>query len=89
MNNIRMTDIKKKGTGDAKWKESTIKFIAYGYAESDPDDVANAYKIAMTDARAEKNVNVGAISAEEGMGTALSEKRDTVCIYVNRCVRIL
>lgn len=22
MNNIRMTDIKKKGTGDAKWKEA-------------------------------------------------------------------
>lgn len=51
-----------------KTEESTIKSIAYGYAESDPDDVANAYKIAMTDARAEKNVNVGAISAEEGMG---------------------
>ena len=61
-----------------KNEESTIKSIAYGYAESDPDDVANAYKIAMTDARAEKNVNVGAISAEEGMGTALSEKRDIV-----------
>lgn len=59
-------------------EESTIKSIAYGYAESDPDDVANAYKIAMTDARSEKNVNVGAIEAEEGMGTALSEKRDIV-----------
>lgn len=59
-------------------EESTIKSIAYGYAESDPADVANAYKIAMTDARAEKNVNVGAIEAEEGMGTVLSEKRDIV-----------
>lgn len=57
-------------------EESTIKSIAYGYAEADPDDVANAYKIAMTDSRVEKNVNVGAIEAEEGMGTILSEKRD-------------
>ena len=32
----------------------------------------------MTDSRAEKNVNVGAIEAEEGMGTVLSEKRDIV-----------
>lgn len=59
-------------------EESTIQSIAYGYAESDPEDVANAYKIAMTDSRAEKNVNVGAIVAEEGMGTVLSEKRDIV-----------
>ena len=57
-------------------EESTIKSIAYGYAEADPADVANAYKIAMTDSRAEKNVNVGAIEAEDGMGTVLSEKRD-------------
>ena len=59
-------------------EEATIKSIAYGYAEADPTDVANAYKIAMTDSRAEKNVSVGAIESEEGMGTVLSEKRDIV-----------
>ena len=59
-------------------EEATIKSIAYGYAEADPTDVANAYKIAMTDSRAEKNVSVGAIESEEGMGTILNEKRDIV-----------
>ncbi|MBR4083037.1 MAG: extracellular solute-binding protein [Lachnospiraceae bacterium] len=59
-------------------EESTLKSLAYSYAEVDPDDVSAAYKIAMTDSRAEKNVNVGAIEAEEGMGTILSEKRDIV-----------
>ncbi len=57
-------------------EESTIKSIAYGYAEANPDEVAKAYNIAMTDARVEKNVSVSAITAEEGMGTALAEKRD-------------
>jgi len=58
--------------------ESTLKSLAYSYAEADPADVAKAYEIAMTDSRAERNVNVGAITAEEGMGPALSEKRDIV-----------
>ena len=59
-------------------EEATIKSLAYSYAEADPAEVAKAYEIAMTDARSEKNVNVGAITSEEGMGTALSEKRDIV-----------
>ena len=58
--------------------ESTLKSIAYSYAEADPAEVSKAYEIAMTDAIPAKNVNVGAISAEEGMGPALSEKRDVV-----------
>lgn len=59
-------------------EDATIKSIAYSYAEADPADVANAYAIAMTDSIPAKNVNVGAITAEEGMGPALSEKRDIV-----------
>ena len=58
--------------------ESTLKSIAYSYAEADPAEVSKAYEIAMTDAIPAKNVNVGAITAEEGMGPALSEKRDVV-----------
>ena len=50
--------------------------IAHSYAEIDPDVVAHANEIANTDAIQEKHVNVGAIAAEEGMGTTLSEKRD-------------
>lgn len=59
-------------------EDATVKSLAYSYAEADPADVAKAYEIAMTDSRSERNVNVGAITAEEGMGTALSEKRDIV-----------
>ncbi len=59
-------------------EEATLKSLAYSYAEADPADVSKSYEIAMTDARSEQNVNVGAITAEEGMGPALSEKRDII-----------
>lgn len=59
-------------------EEATLKSLAYSYAEADPADVSKSYEIAMTDARSEQNVNVGAIAAEEGMGPALSEKRDII-----------
>lgn len=51
---------------------------AYGYAEIDPELVAQADIIAQTDARPAKNVNVGAIEAEAGIGDTLSSKRDQV-----------
>ncbi len=56
--------------------EVTLKSTAHSYAGIDPALVEEADKVANTDMRVGKNVNVGAISAEEGMGPALSEKRD-------------
>lgn len=54
----------------------TVKSRAYSYAGIDPAIVEEADKICNTDMKVGKNVNVGAIAAEEGMGPALSEKRD-------------
>lgn len=54
----------------------TVKSRAYSYAGIDPAIVEAADKICNTDMKVGKNVNVGAITAEEGMGPALSEKRD-------------
>lgn len=51
---------------------------AYGYAEIDPELVEQADIYAQTDARPAKNVNVGAIEAEAGIGDTLSSKRDQV-----------
>lgn len=57
--------------------ELTIKSRAYGYAKIDPALVEEADRICNTDVKnSSKNVNVGAITAEEGMGPALAEKRD-------------
>ena len=57
--------------------------IAHSYAGIDPEIVAEANRIAQVDARQESHVNVGPIDSEEGMGTALSEKRD---IMYDQCV---
>lgn len=57
--------------------------ISHSYAGIEPEIVAQANKIAQTDAVQEKHVNVGAIDSEEGMGTALAEKRD---IMYDQCV---
>ena len=54
----------------------TVKSRAYNYAGIDPAIVEEADRICNTDMKVGKNVNVGAIAAEEGMGPALSEKRD-------------
>ena len=51
---------------------------AYGYAEIEPELVEQADIYAQTDARGGKNVNVGAIEAEAGIGDTLSSKRDQV-----------
>lgn len=56
--------------------EDTKKSAAYNYAGVDPSYVQNSIDVALNDAVSVKNVNVGAIAAEEGMGTSLSEKRD-------------
>ena len=57
--------------------------IAHSYAGIEPEIVAEANRIAQVDARQEAHVNVGPIDSEEGMGTALSEKRD---IMYDQCV---
>lgn len=56
--------------------EQTAKSIAHSYASIDPALVQEADKVAKTNIRVGKNVNVGAIDSEEGQGPALSEKRD-------------
>lgn len=58
--------------------ELTVKSRAHSYAGIDPALVEAADRIANTDMKVGKNVNVGAIAAEEGMGPVLSEKRDIV-----------
>ena len=59
--------------GDAKL---TSLSKAYTYAANEPELVQQADKIAGTDLRVGKNVNVGAIEAEAGVGDTLSAKRD-------------
>lgn len=58
--------------------ELTALSQAYNYAEIDPELVQQADTIARTDAVPAKNVNVGAIEAETGVGDTLSAKRDQV-----------
>ncbi len=52
--------------------------INYGYADQDPELVAAANKIALTDGLQPLNVNVGEITSEAGVGDTLSSKRDQV-----------
>lgn len=57
--------------------EETAKLsLAYGYAGQDPELVLKASEYALTDGISPKNVNVGTISAEAGVGDTLSSKRD-------------
>lgn len=51
---------------------------ALAYPGADSADILNAHTLANTDLRVGKNVNVGAIAAEEGVGDTLSSKRDIV-----------
>ena len=59
---------------------ATNDSLAYGYGtgEPDPSVVIKAMEVAANDAIMPKAVNVGAIEAEDGMGEALSAKRDIV-----------
>lgn len=50
--------------------------LAYGYAKIDPNLVIKADAVAKNDGIAPKNVNVGTIEAEAGVGDTLSAKRD-------------
>lgn len=59
-------------------EEKTVKSRSHNYAGIDASIVEVADRIANTDMRVGKNVNVGAIASEEGMGPVLSEKRDIV-----------
>ena len=52
--------------------------LAYGYAGIDPELVSQADKCAHTDGLTPKNVNVGTIEAEAGVGDTLSQKRNEV-----------
>lgn len=56
----------------------TAKSNAHSYAGIAPELIERANKIAVTDIRVGKNVNVGTIAAEEGMGPSLSDKRNIV-----------
>jgi putative aldouronate transport system substrate-binding protein len=55
-----------------------IKSLALGYAGVDAKYIQRAYEASQNDGRIGENVNVGQISAEEGNGPALNEKRDVV-----------
>ena len=59
-------------------EDLTNKSRALNYPGIPADEVLTAHKIANTDLRIGKNVNVGAIEAEEGIGDTLSSKRDVV-----------
>lgn len=55
----------------------TVKSLAHSYAGIDPELVEKANTICNSgNLLIGRNVNVGAITAEEGMGTVLSEKRN-------------
>lgn len=56
----------------------TTKSAAHNYSSVDPELVVNSINIAMNDIITPRNVQVGEITAESGMGTVLSEKRDIV-----------
>jgi putative aldouronate transport system substrate-binding protein len=56
----------------------TIRSLALGYAGVDASLISKAYTISIHDGRIGRNVAVGQIKAEEGMGPVLTEKRDTV-----------
>jgi len=56
----------------------SVRSIAQGYAGIDASYIEKAFAISPKDGRQGKNVKVGAINAETGMGPALSAKRDTI-----------
>ena len=61
--------------GDA---DKTIGSIALGYPGVEPEVIATAYEMTMNDAIYGRNVNVGEITSEAGMGPSLAEKRDVL-----------
>ncbi len=63
--------------------EKTLKAMALGYATVDARFIEVAYAATGLDGRVVKNYNVGAITSQEGMDTALKEKRDA---FLNQSV---
>ncbi|MFV0343313.1 MAG: extracellular solute-binding protein [Anaerocolumna sp.] len=59
-------------------KDLTVKSIALSYVGVDPSYIEKAYKYSTFDGVYNNQYNVGAITSEEGMGPALSEKRDVL-----------
>jgi putative aldouronate transport system substrate-binding protein len=59
-------------------KDLTVKSIALSYVGVDPSYIEKAYEYSTFDGSFNNQYNVGAITSEEGMGPALSEKRDTL-----------
>ncbi len=59
-------------------KDITIKSIGNGYANVDKRYIEKAFPISTNEGRIDKNVRVGTIAAESGMGPALNTKRDTL-----------
>ena len=73
-NNIDYTiTINGLDTGDP---EKTVLSIASGYAAVDPSFIQTAFAATTHDGRVVQHYNVGTIKSEEGVGTALKEKRD-------------
>lgn len=58
--------------------ELNVKSIALGYVGTDASYIEKAYKYSTLDGRFTVKYNVGEIKAEEGMGPALSDKRNTL-----------
>ena len=56
----------------------TAKSASHNYASVDPADVQLAIELGSKNMRADKNIKVPTIEAENGMGEALSAKRDIV-----------
>ena len=56
--------------------EITLKSAAHNYANVDSKDVEKAINVAETDMKRAKNYKTAPIAAEDGMGEALSSKRD-------------
>lgn len=71
------------GTYFGDWDLAKLS-LAYGYAEADPELVMKSSEIALTDGISPKNVNVGEVVAEAGVGDTLSSKRDQ--LYDNAVV---
>ncbi len=59
-------------------EELTIKSLATSYANVDPSYIERAYEAGSKGGIPGKNANVGIIAAENGLGTALAEKRDVI-----------
>jgi putative aldouronate transport system substrate-binding protein len=59
-------------------EELTVKSMALGYADIDVSYIEKAYNLSCEYRRVYGHANVGAITAEEGLGQVLSGKRDAL-----------